>query len=183
MFRSFFQYHFCRTEIRSQFELSLSRFTSQPIRRTTVLDSGLQAARCTMQHRSNREERSNDPKLGRRTTEAAGQAVTHVWSNERRDPIFMYSSVVAGLASGTVSSVVCAPLDLVRTRLQVWNDVVGKAQSDSPSSRWFVFRMFRDIIKNEGVGGCFRGLTATLLTVPAFWGVYCEFYFFAWKDC
>jgi hypothetical protein len=129
-----------------------------------------------MQYNSpNIDDNNNDPKLLRRTTKTAGRAVTHAWSEDRRDPIYMYCSLVAGLASGTVSSIVCAPLDLVRTRLQVWGDVVGNLKNTSTSSRWFVLHMFRDIIQNEGIRGCFRGLTATLLTVPTFWGVYCEF--------
>jgi Mitochondrial carrier protein len=132
-----------------------------------------------MQYRSQYSDSNNDVKLERRTTETAGQAVAHVWSDDKRDPVFLYSSLVAGLVSGTASSIVCAPLDLVRTRLQVWGDVIGTAKKgEGPSSRWFVFHMFRDIFRNEGIAGCFRGLTATLLTVPTFWGVYCEFSMF-----
>jgi Mitochondrial carrier protein len=129
-----------------------------------------------MQYRSQRADCSNAVKLGRRATETAGRAVAHVWSDDRQDPVFLYSSLVAGILSGTASAVVCAPLDLVRTRLQVWGDVIGTLKKgEGPSSRWFLVYMFRDIVRNEGVAGCFRGLTATLLTVPAFWGVYCEF--------
>jgi hypothetical protein len=36
-------------------------------------------------------------------------------------------------------------------------------------------QMLRDIIKTDGIRGCFRGLGATLVTVPTFWGVYCEY--------
>jgi len=85
-----------------------------------------------------------------------------------RDPIYRYSSLAAGIGSGIVSSLVVAPLDLIRTRLQVFQaNSVGNAV---PQTAW---RMLRDILAREGAAGCFRGLTATLLTVPVFWGVYC----------
>lgn len=140
--------------------------------------------------------------LRRMTTRAAGSAITHSTTaaaassisgppqllqqhdqQQRRDPIYLYSSLVAGMGSGAVSAVVCAPLDLVRTRLQVWGDIVvvgggsksGGGGISSSSSRLAVMSMFRDIVQRDGIKGCFRGLTATLLTVPFFWGVYCEY--------
>jgi len=87
-----------------------------------------------------------------------------------RDPIYLWSSLVAGSGSGALASVICAPLDLIRTRLQVWTAVKGskgEAASTLP-------RMLNDIIKSEGWRGCFRGLGATLVTVPLFWGIYCK---------
>ena len=111
-----------------------------------------------------------EAKLRRMTTLAAGSALAHASSNiSTRDPIYLYSSLVAGMGSGAVSAFVCAPLDLVRTRLQVWGDVVNSSRQQA------VITMFRDILQTDGIAGCFRGLTATLLTVPAFWGVYCEY--------
>jgi hypothetical protein len=82
------------------------------------------------------------------------------------DPIYLYSSLIGGVCSGTFSSVLCAPLDLIRTRMQVWGTVTGNRPS--------IPQMIREIVQKEGWKGCFRGLGATLVTVPAFWGVYCE---------
>ena len=79
-----------------------------------------------------------------------------------------HTSIIAGVSSGIVSSVLCAPLDLVRTRLQVW----GELQTTKPQ---YIFGMLGDIFRKEGLKGCFRGLSATLLTVPTFWGVYCTY--------
>ena len=96
-----------------------------------------------------------------------------------RDPVYRYSSLAAGIASGIVSSLVVAPLDLIRTRLQVFRHPTPNISSSSSSSSNSVgatttaWRMLRDILQKEGFKGCFRGLTATLLTVPVFWGVYC----------
>lgn len=89
-----------------------------------------------------------------------------------RDSTYLWSSLVAGAGSGAVASVICAPLDLLRTRLQVWGDVHAKTGSGQMS----IVRMIREMIAKEGYRGCFRGLGATLVTVPAFWGVYFPLY-------
>lgn len=85
------------------------------------------------------------------------------------DPLHLYSSLVAGVGSGIAASITCAPLDLIRTRLQVWGEVTGKQ-----GTLTVIPQMIREIVRNEGWTGCFRGLGATLITVPAFWGVYCK---------
>jgi hypothetical protein len=96
--------------------------------------------------------------------------------DESRDHVQMYSSLIAGLCSGTISATVCAPLDLVRTRMQVLGEVVKTRKNSAVNVKGHVVvQMFRDIIQKDGVAGCFRGLTATLLTVPAFWGAYCQY--------
>ena len=89
-----------------------------------------------------------------------------------RDMDRLYSALVAGVGSGAIASVICAPIDLIRTRLQVWTEVKHSPTQAIP-------QMLRDIIQREGITGCFRGLGATLVTVPAFWGVYWPIY----DDC
>jgi Mitochondrial carrier protein len=109
------------------------------------------------------------------------------------ESIYWISSLISGICSGTVSSIACAPLDLVRTRLQVWGGVVvgsgaaattksgaavtilAQRQRTTAPATGTILQIFRDIIKRDGWQGCFRGLTATLFTVPAFWGVYCKY--------
>jgi hypothetical protein len=96
-----------------------------------------------------------------------------------RDPIYMWSSLAAGVGSGALASMLCAPLDLVRTRMQVWGQVVrnskGAAAGAAASAKSLSLPgMLRDIIQRDGWRGCFRGLGATLVTVPTFWGVYCK---------
>jgi Mitochondrial carrier protein len=86
-----------------------------------------------------------------------------------RDSVYLWSSLIAGIGSGAISSVLCAPLDLVRTRLQVWSDL-----KNTPSAT--LRQTLIDIGKNEGFTGYFRGLGAALLTVPTFWGVYFPLY-------
>lgn len=128
-----------------------------------------QAAASAITHASSRNIPAAAPSARRTTTATTNTATTSTIA--QRDISYLYSSLFAGMSSGAVSAFVCAPLDLVRTRLQVWGDVAGG------SRRLAVWTMFRDIVAADGVKGCFRGLTATLLTVPAFWGVYCTFYF------
>lgn len=76
--------------------------------------------------------------------------------------------LAAGVGSGALSSIVCAPLDVLRTRLQVQEGGKG-----SPLQR--ASFLLREMGRHEGYRGFFRGLGATLVTVPAFWGVYCTF--------
>jgi hypothetical protein len=111
-----------------------------------------------------------------------------------RDPIYMWSSLAAGVGSGALASLICAPLDLVRTRMQVWGQVVRSSASAAATAAGAsaasaaaagaaaqqaqkslgLTGMLRDIIQRDGWRGCFRGLSATLVTVPTFWGVYCK---------
>jgi solute carrier family 25 folate transporter 32 len=86
-----------------------------------------------------------------------------------RDYVHLYSSLLAGAGSGALASITCAPLDLVRTRLQVWGERRGQMGAIQ-----IIPQMIREIVAKEGWRGCFRGLGATLITVPAFWGVYCK---------
>ena len=100
---------------------------------------------------------------------AAAAAAAAAHQQQHRDPGYMWSSLVAGIGSGALSSVRCAPLDMVRTRLQVLGDLKGV-----PSRT--LRQTFVDIFKKEGWTGYFRGLGASLLTVPAFWGCYFPLY-------
>lgn len=90
-------------------------------------------------------------------------------SSEIRDPNQFIATLVAGVVSGALSSIICAPLDLARTRMQVWGDISSSLQL-SPTG------VFKEIYEKEGVKGMFRGLGATLVTVPLFWGVYFPLY-------
>jgi Mitochondrial carrier protein len=93
-------------------------------------------------------------------------------------PLDFNRSLVAGVISGAAASILCAPLDLIKTRLQVYSLVVvqesvtGTAAS-RPLTSTTLWRLWRDMAA-EGWRGYFRGLPATLVTVPAFWGVYCK---------
>ncbi len=97
----------------------------------------------------------------------------------------MFASLIAGFGSGTLSSIACAPLDLVRTRMQVAGELQKGTNYSSnltkvPSPS--LVKSFKDIIAVEGISGCFRGLGPTLLTVPTFWSIYFPLYEILKKD-
>ena len=90
-----------------------------------------------------------------------------------RDSVTILSTFAGGLGSGFLSSIVCAPLDLLKTRLQVWNDVMGSTSTNASANpvslgqqnaRPSIFHIINDIIKREGPVGLFRGLGVTLVT-------------------
>lgn len=94
-----------------------------------------------------------------------------------------FSSLLAGVGSGSLASVVCAPLDLVRTRMQAVGGidkrtsvaaVTNNSSHNSHNPR--IVQSLHQIYVNDGVRGCFRGLGVTLATVPAFWGLYFPLY-------
>ena len=94
------------------------------------------------------------------------------------------ASIFAGVGSGTLSSVICAPLDLVRTRMQVMGDLNKHKSGEKIRSRPTIGLMqsLKDIVKVDGVRGAFRGLSPTLMTVPSFWGLYFPLYEYVKKD-
>lgn len=97
---------------------------------------------------------------------------------------YVVSSLLAGVGSGTISSVACAPLDLLRTRMQVMGSLsaieLAKVKIKSPNAintrSLNIPQMLKEVVVQDGVLGCFRGLGATLATVPAFWGIYFPLY-------
>lgn len=93
---------------------------------------------------------------------------TNTSSALKRDRSHYISTLAAGVGSGTLASIVCAPLDLMRTRMQVWREISSTDESTRAA--------FQQILQKEGWRGMFRGLGATLVTVPLFWGVYFPLY-------
>ena len=101
--------------------------------------------------------------------------------------IHFISTFVAGVGSGALASIICAPLDLMRTRMQVYGDI-QQQQQQQQQQRHRQNQMqrrvnnggpkaaFQQIIEKEGWKGMFRGLGMTLVTVPVFWGIYFPLY-------
>lgn len=89
-----------------------------------------------------------------------------VYGNIQRkssDPNSIKSHFLAGSAAGLAQSVVCSPMELIKTRLQL--------QSQNPRSKQFTGTLdcLRHIFKTEGFRGVYRGIGITALRdLPGF---------------
>lgn len=79
-------------------------------------------------------------------------------------------SLLSGAGAGVVCTLLCAPLDVTKVRLQVQGALGGKKYSGG------VFTSIRKIYVEEGLKGVFKGVGPALVTVPLFWGVYWPIY-------
>ncbi|KAH8378241.1 hypothetical protein KR093_010326, partial [Drosophila rubida] len=83
-----------------------------------------------------------------------------VYGNIQRlsdDPNSLVSHFYAGSAAGFVQSYVCAPMELAKTRLQLVNQIEGSVKFKGP------VQCLMYVYRTEGIRGCFKGLTATIL--------------------
>eukprot|EP00529_Nitzschia_sp_RCC80_P019603 CAMPEP_0113474118 /NCGR_PEP_ID=MMETSP0014_2-20120614/18411_1 /TAXON_ID=2857 /ORGANISM="Nitzschia sp." /LENGTH=427 /DNA_ID=CAMNT_0000366939 /DNA_START=33 /DNA_END=1313 /DNA_ORIENTATION=+ /assembly_acc=CAM_ASM_000159 len=55
-------------------------------------------------------------------------------NNNRENKVHFISTFVAGAGSGALASVLCAPLDLMRTRMQVWGDIKRRVVTPASAS-------------------------------------------------
>ena len=116
------------------------------------------------------------PMKGEEIIEMADPSESFVISESTRNTV---ASLLAGVGSGALSSIACAPLDLVKTRMQVLGEF---NKSNVNSNQLSITKSLQDIIQKDGMRGCFRGLFPTLLTVPSFWGIYFPLYEISKKD-
>ncbi len=77
-------------------------------------------------------------------------------------------SLLCGAASGSLSTLITFPFDTVRRRMQIQNLHVEE------KNRLSGFQQIKMLLRNEGVGGLYRGLPPELLKVSTF----CLFPFF-----
>lgn len=81
-----------------------------------------------------------------------------------------YILLFFNVGAGAICTVVCAPLDVLKVRLQVQGQLGLNKYSDS------LFRNTFQIFREEGIRGAFKGVGPALLTVPIFWAVYWPIY-------
>ena len=91
--------------------------------------------------------------------------------NNNLKPKSALSSLVAGLGSGVITCVLCAPLDCIKVRIQVQGQLVNKKQYYNG-----IIGSAKKIIKEEGIRGLYKGLTPSLMTVPLFSAIYWSSY-------
>ncbi|KAF6033417.1 SLC25A38 [Bugula neritina] len=77
----------------------------------------------------------------------------------------LIKSFVAGSLSGTCSTLILQPLDLVKTRLQRDKTLHGGRSQG-------VLNIYRNVVKNEGVFALWKGLTPALLRCVPGLGLY-----------
>lgn len=79
----------------------------------------------------------------------------------------------AGAAAGAIAATFVCPLDVIKTRLQVHG--LPEAAHSGPRGSVIVTSL-RNIIKNEGVKGLYRGLSPTIIALLPNWAVYFTVY-------
>ncbi|XP_015967637.1 nicotinamide adenine dinucleotide transporter 1, chloroplastic isoform X1 [Arachis duranensis] len=81
----------------------------------------------------------------------------------------LISNAAAGASAGAIAATFVCPLDVIKTRLQV--------HGLPPSHQGSVIIMsLKNIVRNEGVRGMYRGLSPTILALLPNWAVYFTVY-------
>lgn len=81
-----------------------------------------------------------------------------VYGNVQRrttDPDSLLAHFCAGTAAGITQSIICSPMELVKSRMQIQNDIPNAIKHKSP------WACLNHILKNEGRRGVFKGLGIT----------------------
>lgn len=96
-----------------------------------------------------------------------------VYGNVQRhssDPDSLKMHFLAGSAAGLVQSVICAPMELAKTRLQLQNTKSGGLCFRGP------LECLKHVARTEGVRGVFKGLSITALRdIPGFSSYFVSF--------
>jgi solute carrier family 25 folate transporter 32 len=80
-------------------------------------------------------------------------------------------SLMSGITAGLLTTIVCAPFDVVKIRLQVQGSI-GVHKYAGLGTLGIMKKIYRE----EKVPGLFRGLGPAMFTIPFFWGVYWPIY-------
>lgn len=81
-----------------------------------------------------------------------------VYGNVQRltsEPDSMLTHFCAGTAAGLIQSIICSPMELVKSRLQIQNNIPSAIKHEHPWS------CLNHIMKTEGRRGVFKGLGIT----------------------
>ncbi|CAL4956429.1 unnamed protein product [Urochloa decumbens] len=79
-------------------------------------------------------------------------------------------NAVAGGSAGVISATVLCPLDVIKTRLQVYGLPSNLSSGTAPPGR-VIISGFQQILKNEGFPGLYRGLSPTIVALFPTWAV------------
>lgn len=90
-------------------------------------------------------------------------------SSHNRTPRELICHGGAGAAAGAIAATFVCPLDVIKTRLQV-HGLPATPNSGRPGS--IVVTSLKNIIRNEGFKGLYRGLSPTIIALLPNWTVY-----------
>ncbi|KAK3164446.1 hypothetical protein QOZ80_1AG0018570 [Eleusine coracana subsp. coracana] len=79
-------------------------------------------------------------------------------------------NAVAGGSAGVISATVLCPLDVIKTRLQVYGLPSNLSSGAAPPGR-VIISGFQQILKSEGFPGLYRGLSPTIVALVPTWAV------------
>lgn len=79
-------------------------------------------------------------------------------------------NAVAGGSAGVISATVLCPLDVIKTRLQVYGLPSNLSSGAAPPGRVIISGL-QHILKNEGLPGLYRGLSPTIVALFPTWAV------------
>lgn len=103
-----------------------------------------------------------------------------VYGNIQRrlpDPNSLQTVALAGAIAGVAQSIICCPMELVKLRMQIQDDMI-KQSSLSPRTKTVVKKYrnpwdcTRSIYSLEGIGGFYRGLGITAVREAPAFGIY-----------
>jgi solute carrier family 25 (mitochondrial folate transporter), member 32 len=87
---------------------------------------------------------------------------------EKPAPKKKYVNFVSGIFAGIANVLVCAPLDTVKTRLQVQHLYTPEYSG--------ILNTLKKIRKTEGIKGLYQGMSVSLISYPCSWSIYFYFY-------
>lgn len=103
--------------------------------------------------------------------------VTSKEKNETRTrPGASFAPLIAGFTGGVTSTSLLLPLDVIKVRLQVSENGDNVRRADGVKRRMGAMRIFRGIIKHEGIAGLYQGWTPAVIGSAVSWGGYFYLY-------
>jgi solute carrier family 25 (mitochondrial folate transporter), member 32 len=85
-----------------------------------------------------------------------------------------FQHLISGMTAGIVTTVCLHPLDLIKTRFQVYEGNIGRAHKKAKyRSTW---HGLRTIVYNEGVSALYQGISPAIFGSGSSWGLYFFFY-------